>query len=363
MTAGAASSQAAPPQRRRRPLLLIVAAVVLLLVAAVVASLLRRNPGAGCRVQADLVPTCGVLIGLAAPQPALADLEQAEGAMGGRADVVYSFHDINDAIPSAYDAAVVARGQILHLDIDARDYSGADRTTVTWRAVADGTYDASLAAQARGVAGLGVPVFVTFDHEPDQASRAAAGTPADFVAAWRHVHQLFTAQGATNAVWVWVVMGLPQTFASSLAFWPGNDVVSWISWEAYDHAGCDSGPADPSRYRTFETAILGFYDYLHAHGAEAGIDVSKPMMISESGTVQLPGAESPTHDWFDEAPGVLRAHPQIRALTLWDHTGSSPGCDFRFTLDPGLLASVRTLVRAGLSPIFPASPQSGGATG
>jgi hypothetical protein len=282
-----------------------------------------------------------------APAPTVADLDQTEQAMGGRPDLVYSFHDINDVIPSSYDEAVVARGQILHLDIDARDFSSADPTTVTWRDIADGAYDSSLAAQARGVAHLGVPVFLTFDHEPDQLARSALGSPADYVAAWRHVHQVFESNGATNAVWVWVVMGIPQTYGSSLAFWPGNDVVDWISWEAYDVAGCDVGPVDPARFHSFERATLGFYDYLHAHGSAAGIDVGKPMMISESGTVPIPGPSSPTHTWYDGAPQLLRTHPQIKAVTVWNHLGSSPGCDFRFTSDPELRASVHRLLDAG----------------
>jgi hypothetical protein len=343
-----ASPSADPPRRGRRSLLVLVLAVAVILVSAVgVAVVAQRGKGEPCRPGADLVPRCGPWIGVVAPAPTVADLDQTEQAMGGRPDLVYSFHDINDVIPSSYDEAVVARGQILHLDIDARDFSSSDPTTVTWRDIADGAYDSSLAAQARGVAHLGVPVFLTFDHEPDQPARSALGSPADYVAAWRHVHQVFESNGATNALWVWVVMGIPQTYGSSLAFWPGNDVVDWISWEAYDVAGCDVGPVDPSRFHSFERATLGFYDYLHAHGSAAGIDVDKPMMISESGTVPIPGPSSPTHTWYDGAPQLLRTHPQIKAVTVWNHLGSSPGCDFRFTSDPELRASVHRLLDAG----------------
>ncbi|MGA8247952.1 MAG: hypothetical protein WB797_13705 [Nocardioides sp.] len=316
----------------------------------VVAGLVARSDDRpSCRLGPDLVPTCGALIGLTAPAPTLADLERSEAAIGVRPGLVYSFHDMNDVIPSEYDKAVVARGQVLHIDIDARDFTGSGESTVSWQAIAAGSYDQQLIAQARGVAGLGVRVFLTFDHEPDQPSRSALGTPTDFVAAWRHVHQVFESNGATNAVWVWVVMGLPQTFASSLTFWPGNDVVDWISWEAYDQAGCRSGTTDPARYRSFADAVLGFYAYLHAHGAAAHIDVHKPMMISEAGTVPLPGLGSPTRSWFDGAPSLLRSHPQIKALTLWDHTGA-PGCDFRFAANPAALPAVRTLMDGGVQP-------------
>lgn len=338
------------PRRGARRHLVLLGVVTALVLAVVVAGLAsRRHAAPPCRLGADLVPSCGALIGITAPAPTLADLEQSERTIGSRPGLVYSFHDINDPIPSAYDSAVVARGQVLHIDIDARDFTGSGETPVTWQAVAAGTFDGDLAAQARGVAGLGVPVFLTFDHEPDQPSRSDQGTSADFIAAWRHVHQVFVQNGATNAVWVWVVMGLPLTYASSLAFWPGNDVVDWISWEAYDQANCGSGTPDPARFRSFGQAMLGFYDYLRLHGGAAGIDVRKPMMISESGTVVLPGPDSPSERWFDDAPEALRRHPQVKALTLWDHTGN-PGCDFRLAANPSLLRGVRTLMDAGVRP-------------
>ncbi len=65
------------------------------------------------------------------------------------------------------------------------------------------------------------------------------------------------------------------------------------------------------------------------------------MMISEAGTVLFPGADSPTATWYDAIPGVLERHPAIKAVTLWDHTGSNPHCDFRFEDDPDVLASVQ----------------------
>src|SRR4051794_11636618 len=217
----------------------------------------------------------------------MTDLAGSEASFGRPIDLVYSFHDINDVVPSAFDREVVASGRVLHIDIDSRDYADADPATVPWAAVASGAYDDQLDRMAQGIASLHVPVFVTFDHEPDQPARSAVGTPAQFVAAWRHVHDVFVAQGATNAVWVWVVMALPQTYAATPAFWPGDDDVDWISWDSYDDAGCHGGAVDPSRMQSFSAVALGYYAWLLEHGPAAGIDTGKPMMISESATMDL----------------------------------------------------------------------------
>src|SRR4051794_35898139 len=240
-----------------------------------------------CPASSQLVPACGAMLGVEPPEASTTSLEAAETAVGRRFDLVYSFHDINDDIPSAYDRSLVDQGRVLHIALDSPDYGSADPTTVPWAAIAAGDFDADLVRQARGVASLHVPVFVTFDHEPDQPQRAAVGTPAEFVAAWRHVHDVFAAQGATNAVWVWVVMALPSTYAVTPQFWPGDDDVDWISWDAYDDAGCHGGAVDPSRMQSFSAVALGYYAWLLEHGPAAGIDTGKPMMISESATMDL----------------------------------------------------------------------------
>jgi hypothetical protein len=335
----------------------VLCAVALVVVVAVVAAgVVVRRDGSGsdlaCPLDRQLVPACGALLGVEPPEPAMSELGRAESDVGRPVDLVYSFHDINDTVPSAFDREVVESGRVLHVDIDSRDYADPDPATVPWAAVASGAYDPQLERMARGIASLHVPVFVTFDHEPDQPSRAAVGTPAEFVAAWRHVHDLFAEQGASNAVWVWVVMALPQTYAATPAFWPGDAYVDWLSWDSYDEAACRDGGPDPARVQSFATATLGYLTWLRAHDDTTGIDLDKPMMISETGTVVLPGShgtDSPTATWYDSVPAVLRREPGIKAVTLWDHTGSDPACDFRLAQSPVLAASA---ARAAADPWF-----------
>jgi hypothetical protein len=302
------------------------------------------SPSPRCPLDARLVPRCGALIGVTPPAPSLATLESVESRLAHRFELVYSFHDINDVVPSAFDRAVVARGSLLHLTIDSRDYASADRSTAPWSAVAAGQYDAGLTRQAQGIAALGAPVFVTFDHEPDQPARSTLGTPTEFVAAWRHVHDLFVNAGADNAVWVWVVTGWAGSFTTALQMWPGNDDVDWISWEAYDRDGCQDGTS--GGHRSFAQAALPFLGWIRAHGPAAGIDVSKPMMISEAGTARPPTGPTADPAWYAAIPAFLRRHPQIRAVTLWDHTGSTPGCDYRFAETPPTNGAVAGLIIA-----------------
>ena len=284
---------------------------------------------------------CGVILGIATSPATNAQVAKVELSQPRPFDMVYRFTDLAGAIPTSEERSLVAHGTLLHLAVDARFY-GAPHKVVRWKAVTAGAYDSILLRDARGVAALKVPVFVTFDHEPDLTQHAASGSPAAYVAAWRHVHELFTTAGATNAVWVWVVSGYQNTFGVDGRFWPGNRYVDWISWEAYNASGCRTGPVDPQRFESFSQSVLPFYTWLILHGRTYGIDTRKPMMISEAASAVFRNDPLLTRSWYDQIPGVLAAHPDIRAITLWDRPGST-GCPYQFDSFPTVMQAIRNV--------------------
>ena len=75
----------------------------------------------------------------------------------------------------------------------------------TAAAIASGTEDANIARVADAVKALGSRVLVRFAYEMDQPTSGPRylGSPAQFIAAWRHVHDVFQARGVTNARFVW----------------------------------------------------------------------------------------------------------------------------------------------------------------
>jgi hypothetical protein len=96
--------------------------------------------------------------------------------------------------------------------------------------------------------------------------------------------------------------------------------------------------------------VLPFYDWLRHNGARQGIDVRKPMMISEAGSVVFGDAPVLTAAWYAQIPQVLQSHPQLRAIGLWDRPGNG-ACDYQFDDHPLVRA---TIARVGLSaPIWP----------
>jgi hypothetical protein len=307
------------------------------------------TPASGkCTLNAKAVPSCGVLWGIATHPPTEARLAAAEQAIGRSVDFVYRYHDVNDVIPDAEEKDWVSRGKLLHIAIAARDFSNATRGDIRWKQVADGEFDTSLLAQANGVASLKVPVFMTFEQEASQKQKLAAlGTPADFKAAWRHLHDLYVRAGTTNAVWTWVMTGSDDNLTSAGQLWPGNDYVDWISWNVYNQSGCKGNRIAMDKFISFQDKMLIFYNWMKAQGPGLGIDTSKPVMISETGSAQYQGDLKATADWYAAIPATLKAYPQIKAIGLWDSTDSY--CNYDFTDVPDIASGVRA---ASLDPFL-----------
>jgi beta-mannanase len=103
--------------------------------------------------------------------------------------------------------------------------------------IADGRFDDYLTEFATSVKTVNVPIALTVAHEMNgnwypwgtQKNKAA-----DFVAAWRHIHDLFEKVGATNVIWTWtpnVINYLRDVPLKS--YWPGPKYVDWIGLDGY----------------------------------------------------------------------------------------------------------------------------------
>lgn len=114
--------------------------------------------------------------------------------------------------------------------------------SVPLRQVANGAYDTALRTWAIQAKLWGHPFLLRFDFEmnggwePWGTRPSNRSTPADFVAAWRHVHDIFTAAGATNVGWVWCPnANAPHHKMTSLAsLYPGTAYVDWTCLDGYN---------------------------------------------------------------------------------------------------------------------------------
>ena len=61
--------------------------------------------------------------------------------------------------------------------------------------------------------------------------------PRVFVAAWRHIHQVFTVARARKVIWVWTVVritpGDSRVAPALRPWWPGRAYVNWVGLDIY----------------------------------------------------------------------------------------------------------------------------------
>jgi hypothetical protein len=100
--------------------------------------------------------------------------------------------------------------------------------------VAAGGSDAYLRDYADAVAAFGHPVILSFGHEMNgnwYSWGYGHASPATFVAAWRHVVEIFRAAGAANVTWLWAVNSVNGASSALRQWWPG---AAWVDWTGVD---------------------------------------------------------------------------------------------------------------------------------
>ena len=178
-----------------------------------------------------------------------------------------------------------------------------------------GTYDAYIRKFAEAAKAWGHPYFLRFDWEMNGpwfgwGEGANGNMPGEFSIAWRHVHDIFTAVGATKATWVWCpyIHGT----ASFESFYPGSAYVDWTCLDGYNWG---TNPAAPYGWHSFDA----LYGAAYQHISEA-VAPSKPMMLGELAASEYGGSKAA---WIREMFEALRnEYRNVRGLVWFEKQGN-----------------------------------------
>jgi beta-mannanase len=182
-----------------------------------------------------------------------------------------------------------------------------------------GTYDSYIREFATAAKNWGHPFFLRFNWEMNGRwfpwSEGVNGNRSgEFVTAWRHVHDIFTAVGATNVTWVWCPNIDPENIFLSLASqYPGDAYVDWTGLDGYNWG---TNPAKPDRWRSFDELYKSTYEKI------AGtIAPSKPLIIGEVASTEYGGSKAA---WItDMLAKVPSSYPKIRGLLYFEKYDSN----------------------------------------
>jgi hypothetical protein len=169
-------------------------------------------------------------------------------------------------------------------------------------------------------------VMLALYHEPENdvssgvtcttLKGTSLGSPADYRAMWRNVHQRFAARGATNVVWVLNYMGFENWNCMIKDLWPGNDVVDWVMWDPYS----------PSNSVTFDQAVSKYYNFLSQNSDAQHDFLSKPWGLGEFGIGHgnsTTADQAHTYQFYDDAKRAVETNkfPRIKAYVNFDSAG------------------------------------------
>ena len=203
-------------------------------------------------------------------------------------------------------------------------------TGVTLASIAAGDSDKYLNSFAGEVRTYGHPVILSFAHEMNgnwYAWGAGRTSPHDFIAAWRHIVQLFRDDGVSNATWVWSVNSTNVGPGGSLRkWWPGAAWVNWVGVDGYYYAAGDSYNS------VFGRTIAQIRTFSHA-----------PVMISET-------AVGVTSDRESQIAGLLAGIRSDHVFSLiWFDQSQNRGFyhqDWRLEDDHAALAAFKAALRS-----------------
>lgn len=181
-----------------------------------------------------------------------------------------------------------------------------DTESVSLRAIASGAKDSAIRTWAQNARAYGHPFFLRLDWEmngywfPWGTSSSSQNTPAAFVAAWRHIHNIFTSQGARNVTWVWCPNIQNRGSRPYARLYPGAAYVDWTCLDGYNKT---------VRSKSF-TDI-----YRKSYRAVLRVAPTKPIMLGEIGSLEYrPGVKA---NWISNMLSVLpTSFPKIKAM-VW----------------------------------------------
>jgi beta-mannanase len=140
---------------------------------------------------------------------------------------------------------------------------------------------------------------------------ANGNSAADYVAMWRHVHDLFVAAGATNVTFVWCPsVDMQRSLAPLASLYPGDAYVDWTGLDGYNWGSNSAG--NKGGWLTFDEVYHSTYQEI-----ANTIAPTKPMIVAEVGSTEHGGSKAA---WITDMLTVQlpRRYPQIRGVVWFE---------------------------------------------
>lgn len=179
-------------------------------------------------------------------------------------------------------------------------------------AIIDGSFDPFIRRFAEAAREWGHPFFLRFDWEMNGfwfpwSEGVNGNRPGQFVAAWRHVHDVFAQVGAENATWVWCPnVDFTRKLTPLHRVYPGHDYVDWTCLDGFNWGK----RADSAGWQNFNQVFHETYKRVMR------IAPDKPLILGEVASNERGGSKA---SWIKHMLRIVPAkYRRIRGLVWFD---------------------------------------------
>jgi beta-mannanase len=186
------------------------------------------------------------------------------------------------------------------------------------RTIIRGDHDRYIRDYARGAAKWGRPMYIRLMHEMNGnwygwGVGVNGNRPGEYVKAWRHIHDIFEQERATNVKWVWSPHVVTEDWPLNQPLsdlYPGHRYVDWVAMDGYNWG--NTRPDWNTKWSSFEEIFGGTYAEMNR------LAPSKPIMIAETASTEQGGNKAL---WIRETfqKTLPQKFPKVRAV-LWFHS-------------------------------------------
>lgn len=199
--------------------------------------------------------------------------------------------------------------------------AGGRETAIPAERIIAGDYDAYIADFARAVRNFGAPVLMRLAHEMNLAryhwgsDTAGYGpeSPERYKAMFRRVVDIFRAQGAGNALFVFCpnVDSLPaEAWNRPSAYYPGHAHVDVLGMDGYNW-----GTTHTKARHGYDSSFRSFKDIFHPLFVElTALAPGKPVMVFETASASAGGDKA---HWVEQALDTAAAW-ELRAIVWFE---------------------------------------------
>ena len=254
-----------------------------------------------------LVPAQGALLGAFVGTGTFA---QFETLLGRTIPIVHNFYGWSDNWVTRAQSDVQS-GRIPLITWEA--WQGGVGTSLD--DIINGVHDSMIQSRAQAARNIGERFFLRWGHEmngnwyPWDGFHNGAGpsAAAKYIAAYRHIHDVFVGQGATNVLWVFCpnVDSVPgDAWNTWTNYYPGDAYVDWMGFDGYNWGTTQT----TSAWQTFPSMASRIYPSIAAKG--------KPIMIPETASAEQGGNKA---QWIAAIlPALQSSFPAIKAFAWFE---------------------------------------------